>query len=176
MQSPVPSRNKEFDAFVCYKFDESHNFVTNILKPQLEDEFKLLDCYDFDPGLLIVENIENVIKKSNCAIVLLSQGFIDSSWCRQEFEYCCVESQDDPSFKILVILMQPLESLENLQDNKAVRIRNFVRKRTCLDKDENKLWMKIKSHLIFVKCKKEKGHCCTSQNNNNPPEIELLPV
>ena len=178
MQSPLPRRNKEFDAFVCYQFDESHNFVTNTLKPHLECQFKLLDCGEFTPGRRIAENIENAIKNSNCAIILLSQGFLDSAWCREEFEYCCIESQDDPAFQILVILMQSLESLNNLNDNKAVRIRNFVRNRTCLDKDEESLWMKISSHLISVKSKKEPRSCCLSQENENPTvgEIEMLQV
>ncbi len=178
MQSPIPSRNKVFDAFVCYHFDTSHNYVTDTLKPELEEQFKLLDSNEFTPGKMIAENIENAIKNNNCAIVLLSQGFVDSTWCRDEFEHCCIENQDDPAFQILVILMQPLESLENLQDNKAVRIRNFIRNRTCLDKDEKKLWIKIKSHLTFVKSKKERKHCCLTQENEdlNPEQIEMLPV
>ncbi len=178
MQSPSPSRNREYDAFVCYHFDTNHPFVTETLKPQLEDKFKLLDYNNFKLGTLITENIEEAVKKSNSTIILLSQGFLDSSWCRYEFEYCCIESQNDPAFQILVILMQPLESLDNLHVYGAARIRNFIVNRSCLDVNDKKMWTKIGSHLTGAKSAKERRPCCLGQENDDQPpeETEMLPV
>ncbi len=118
-----PQRNEDFDAFVCYQFDASHDYVTNILKPHLEGQFKLLDFNDFDPGTRIVNNMENAIKRSNTAIIILSDKFVDSAVCRQEFDFCFMEIYNDPAFKLLVILTQPVQDYRNLDEPTSATIR-----------------------------------------------------
>ena len=54
---------------------------------------------DFEPGRKIEENIEEAIKSSNNAIILMSAGFTTSKWCADEFSHCYIEHVDDPSFK-----------------------------------------------------------------------------
>ena len=89
---PLHKRNKENDAFVSYFSDgPDHIFVQQILQPKLEEEsdppFKLtLHIRDFRADMLIYVNILNAIKNSNCAIILISQEYIDSPWCREEFQ------------------------------------------------------------------------------------------
>ena len=88
---PVKKRNREFDAFVSYTYQASIDFVKNTVQPKLEVEpnppFKLLfHTRDFNAATLIIQNILDGIKKSNCAIVLMSQEYIDASWCREEFQ------------------------------------------------------------------------------------------
>ena len=43
---------------------------------------------DFIPSYTIKWNIWNAIKNSNSAIIVMSQDFVDSMWCRDEFEGC----------------------------------------------------------------------------------------
>ncbi len=72
-----PRRKREYDAFVCYQFDASHGYVFNTLKPKLEPQFKLfIHSIDFEPGSQIIDNITNAIRKSNTAIIILSQEFL----------------------------------------------------------------------------------------------------
>ncbi len=58
----------------------------------------------------------NAIKNSNAAIILLSQDYIDSRWCRDEFEWCAEEKKKDQAFMLYVILMEPERELERLSD------------------------------------------------------------
>ena len=89
---PLQKRNKENDAFVSYFSDgPDHIFVQQILQPKLEVEsnppFKLtLHIRDFRADMLIYVNIIKAIRNSNSAIILMSQEYIDSSWCREEFQ------------------------------------------------------------------------------------------
>ena len=81
--SPV-KRNREFDAFVLYHFDSDDTFVVETLLPELEEnrDFRLcMHSRDFTPGRDIKDNIEEAIEASNSAIIVLSQGFVDSMWC-----------------------------------------------------------------------------------------------
>ncbi len=146
----LPTRQRENDAFVCYDFDTDHAFVTETLLPNLEPQFKLfVHSRDFTPGIEILANIQEAIQKSNCAIILLSQAFINSDWCRHEFRYCSMESVSDPAYRLLVILMQPADQLNNL--NRSCSIEDFIKSRTYLEKDDPDLWEKISRHLTRVK-------------------------
>ncbi len=117
-------RNKEADAFVSYYSEDSHpdqNFVKKVLCPKLEleqeDPFKLIiHERDFRAGTNIVTNIMNAIQNSNSAIILLSQDYVNSRWCRDEFEWCVEESKKDPAYELYVILMDPERKLTGLSD------------------------------------------------------------
>ena len=41
---------------------------------------------------------------------------MDSIWCKEEFADCYIESMKDPAFRLFVILMEPVENLENLSE------------------------------------------------------------
>ena len=90
-------RNREYDSFLCYNFDEDWNFVCNSILPELEENYDpplelLIHDRDFIPGQEITINICNAIENSNSAIIVMSQGFIDSPRCREEFTKCVAES------------------------------------------------------------------------------------
>ena len=90
-EKPIQKRNREFDVFVSYTYTGSIDFVKNVVHPKLELEpnppFKIF-CHtrDFHAATLIYQNILDGVKKSNCGIVLMTQEYIDSSWCREEFQ------------------------------------------------------------------------------------------
>ncbi len=120
----LPKRNKENDAFVSYYSEDScpeQTFVRKVLSPKLEleqeDPFKLIiHERDFRAGTNIVTNIMNAIHNSNSAIILLSQDYVNSRWCRDEFEWCVEERKKDHAFERYVILMEPDRELEGLSD------------------------------------------------------------
>ena len=84
-RKPESTRNSFFDAFVLYHFDSDDDFVVNSLLPELEEarDFKLcVHSRNFTPGRDIIDNIEQ-IEGSNSAIIVMSQGFVDSMWCKE---------------------------------------------------------------------------------------------
>ena len=114
---PSLKRNREFDAFVLYHFDTDDDFVLNVLLPELEEnrDFKIcIHSRNFTPGRDIKDNICEAIEGSNSAIIVMSQGFVDSMWCKEEFTHCYIENMKDTAFNLFVIMMQPADTLVNI--------------------------------------------------------------
>ena len=88
----------------------------------------------------IKENIIEAIRNSNSAIIVLSQGFVDSIWCKEEFADCYIENMKDPAFRLFVILMEPVENLENVSQY----MKSFVNRKTFLMRDDPQLFQKKK--------------------------------
>ena len=139
---PLLKRNRTFDAFVVYHFDTDSDFVVDSLIPELKEARQLklhIHSQDFQPGRNIEENIEEAIKSSNNAIVLVSTGFINSRWCMNEFSHCYIEHVEDPSFKLLVIMMEPGVNLTDLPPN----MKKLVTEQTYLELTDPELFTKL---------------------------------
>ena len=92
-------------------------------------------------------NIRNAIKNSNSAITVMSQEYVDSLWCKEEFEQCYMEHMKDPAFKLFVIMMQPVEELNGTCEY----MKSFFESKTYLDRDDPNLYRKIRDYLSCVK-------------------------
>ncbi|XP_049863560.1 toll-like receptor 2 type-2 [Schistocerca gregaria] len=88
-----PSSYK-YDAFVCYS-SADRAWVVGQLLPKLEhagdspDDPALRLCLherDFPLGSFIADNIVSSMKDSRSTVIVLSQAFVDSQWCRWELE------------------------------------------------------------------------------------------
>ena len=100
---PLLKRNRQYDAFVIYHFDSDDGFVVNNILPELEEIRKFRLCIasrNFSLGCDIKDNIEKSINNSNSAIIIMSQGFVDSMWCREEFVDCYIENMKDAAFNL----------------------------------------------------------------------------
>ena len=122
VRNVVPRRRREFDAYVCYDFDENNDYAMGTLLPEFEGiqdpPFKLcIHVRDFDPGFRIFDNIQNAIVSSNAAILVMSQAFVNSIWCKEEFERCYIENMNDPAFQLFVVMMQPADTLQKLSES-----------------------------------------------------------
>ena len=150
------TRRRKFDAYVCYDFDQNNDFVMDTILPAFEDNenppFKLcIHSRDFDPGVTIFENIQKAISQSNSAIIIMSQEFVDSSWCKKEFEQCFMENMNDPAFKLFLIMMQPADTLEGLSEYMA----SFIAQKTYLERHDPDLIGKLSQYLTWIKQPKE---------------------
>ena len=145
------TRNKEYDAFVCYDIadaDYAHNTIIDEFEVNRNPPFKLcIHKRDFKPAYTIKYNIWNAIKNSNSAIIVMSQSYVDSIWCRDEFEGCYVENLEDPAFGIFVITMKPVEDLENTDEY----MKSFFASRTYLEKNDPNVFDRIAQYLYSVK-------------------------
>jgi hypothetical protein len=77
--------------FVCYHSDTSRTFAKTI-QSSLMAAFgnELVICNhedDFIPGCSILQNITTTIRESIKVVLILSEAFINSSWCSFEAEY-----------------------------------------------------------------------------------------
>ncbi len=145
------SRNRPYDAFVSYESGaRDEQFVRKEICPKLDSEhggnFRLLiHQRDFKAGVLILDSIQNAVRDSNCAIILLSQTYIRSQWCKQEFEECMEECRKDSNYRLLVILMQPVEILQ--KEKLTSYMKAFLRSKTYLERKDSKLWDKLEELL-----------------------------
>ena len=147
--SPV-KRNREFDAFVLFHFDSDDTFVVETLLPELEENRNFRLCIhsrDFTPGRDIKDNIEEAIEGSNSAIIIMSQGFVDSMWGKEEFTHCTIENMKDESFNLFVIMLQPADTLANISPN----MKTFFANKTYLDVNDPELLLKLAKYMEDVK-------------------------
>ena len=151
INNKASTRNRQYDAFVCYCYEgQDPDFAEKIISQELEEEHNLKLCVhrrDFKAGWDIKWNIMNAIRNSNSAIIIMSQDYLNSLWCLEEFEDCYMENMKDPAFKLFVILMQPADTLDITNEY----IQSFFSKKTYLERDDPKLFKKIAEYLIQVK-------------------------
>ena len=162
-------RNRTFDAYVLYHFDSDNDFVINCLLPELEElrEFKIcIHSRDFTPGRDIKDNIEEAIEGSNSAIIVMSQGFVDSIWCKEEFTHCYIENMKDPAFNLFVIMMQPADTLVKISHY----MKTFFANKTYLDVNDPELYTKLGKHLEIARQVKNND----VDNDSNRTSIEIV--
>ena len=144
-------RQKKYDAFVCYCYEGGDSdFAENTIRIHLEENRELKLCIhrrDFLAAWDIKWNIMNAIRNSNSAIIVMSQDYVNSLWCVEEFEDCYMEHMKDPAFKLFVIMMQPAETMKITNEY----INCFLAKSTYLEREDPKLFKKISDYLIWVK-------------------------
>ena len=159
-------RKRQYDAFVSYSYDgNDRQFVEDTIRKELEENMNppLKLCIhrrDFLAACDIKWNIMNAIRNSNSAIIVMSQNYVNSLWCLEEFEDCYMENMKDPAFKLFVILLQPAKCL----DVKNEYIICFLGRKTYLEKGDPDLFKKISKYLTWVK-KPKKG---SGPEDNDP--------
>ena len=147
------TRSRPYDAFVSFHHSGPHrDFVFDRILSELEEihdpPFRLyIHDRDFDLAEDIMWNIETAIRLSNSAIIVMSQGYVDSKWCRVEFRECFLESAADSAFRIFVILMQPIESLAN----QSIYMKKFFGQTTCASHSDTRLFIKLGKGLKEIK-------------------------
>ena len=170
------TRKKEYDAFVCYEYNEvDQDFAENALRMELEENFdppfKLcLHRRDFKAAWDIMWNIRNAIKNSNSAIIIMSQNYVDSLWCKEEFEQCYMEHMKDPAFKLFVILMQPVEELKETSEY----MKSFFTTKTYLKTNDPKIFKRITDYLLWVKKQKGVGKNHLEEEHDEQEVKELI--
>ena len=163
------TRIRKYDAFVCYDYgDDDRIFAEETLRMKFEENhnppLKLcLHRRDFQAAWDIMWNIRNSITNSNSVIIIMSQAYVNSLWCREEFEQCYMENMKDPAFKLFVIMMQP----ENELVNTSEYMESFFRRKTYLEQDDPKLITKIADYLTRVKQPKENKRNVVHNNHEN---------
>ncbi|CAK1587313.1 unnamed protein product [Parnassius mnemosyne] len=112
----IPSKGYRFDAFVSY-CNEDREFVAEMIN-QLEatPPYLKLCIYerDFEIGSFISESILNSINESKYIILIISNNFAKSQWCRWETqlaEYHRLFLEDGTAYDPLVLIK--IDNVEN---------------------------------------------------------------
>ncbi|KAL3869220.1 hypothetical protein ACJMK2_041929 [Sinanodonta woodiana] len=150
----VPIDGKEYDAFVSYKSSPAdEKFVLNHLYPILEEELNFKLCIhqrDFPPGETIANNIVHAIENSRRTILVLSPAYVESEWCRMEYQKAQHEMLK-LKHKIIPIMLENITGIRNMDKN----LRSILNSVTYVEwpgedsdsKKYDKFWKKIRLSL-----------------------------
>ncbi|XP_056104043.1 toll-like receptor 4b, duplicate b [Rhinichthys klamathensis goyatoka] len=122
-----------YDAFVIFSsYDEV--WVMNELMENLENGVPpihlCLHMRDFQAGKSIASNIiDEGIMGSRKVIVVVSQHFIDSAWCRFEFELAQSRFMMERNANIIIVI---LEDVEETKTKKVFGLHKHLKKNTYL--------------------------------------------
>ncbi|XP_076329299.1 uncharacterized protein LOC143235231 [Tachypleus tridentatus] len=135
--------DKVFDAFICYNsLDES--LVLNNIVPGLEEQepFYNLCIHErnFLAGSYIADNIVQAVKASRRIIVVLSENFVKSEWCRMEFKTAHLQVLEDRMHRLLVILVGDLPDEEDMDPEMNMYLKTVV----YLKWGDKKFWNKLR--------------------------------
>ncbi|XP_015919925.1 toll-like receptor Tollo [Parasteatoda tepidariorum] len=152
--------DKLFDAFVSYsKKDEA--FVTQILAPELEcgmPNYRLCLHYRDLPvsGYIMSEAIMEAMESSRRTILILSENFLKSEWCRFEFKSAHREVLSACQHRLLVIELGKVDPQELDPD-----IRLWLRQCPVVRWGEKQFWDRLKYAMPDVRHRK------TERNRND---------
>ncbi|XP_067241936.1 toll-like receptor 4b, duplicate b isoform X2 [Chanodichthys erythropterus] len=143
-----------YDAFVIFSsYDEV--WVMNELMENLENGVPpihlCLHMRDFQAGKSIASNIiDEGIMGSRKVIVVVSQHFIDSAWCRFEFELAQSRFMMERNANIIIII---LEDVEERKTKKVFGLHKHLKKNTYLKWSRDPLsnmrfWIRLRRAII----------------------------
>lgn len=143
--------NKQFDAFVSYSsLDES--FVLFKLVPTLESGEKpyylCLHSRNFVPGSYIQDNIINAVKASKRTILVLSENFLSSEWCRLEFKSAHHQVLEERLNRLIVIVLGDLPAGDDIDPELLL----YLKTTTYLRWGEKNFWNKLRYAMPKTPC------------------------
>lgn len=141
-------REKMFDAFISYS-SKDETWVAEELAPMLErgdPSYKLCLHYrDFPVGGYVADNIIQAVESSRRTIMVLSENFIKSEWCRFEFKSAHHQVLRDRRRRLIVILLGDVPQKDLDPD-----IRLYLKTNTYLHWGDKLFWQKLRFALPDV--------------------------
>ncbi|XP_046424090.1 toll-like receptor Tollo [Neodiprion pinetum] len=141
-------RDKLFDAFVSYS-SKDEDFVAHELAPVLErgnPAYKLCLHYrDFPVGNFIADTIVQAVESSRRTIMVLSENFIKSEWCRFEFKSAHHQVLRDRRRRLILVLVGDVPQRDLDPD-----IRLYLKTNTYLQWGDKLFWEKLRFALPDV--------------------------
>lgn len=141
-------RDKLFDAFVSYS-SKDEAWVAEELAPMLEHgdpSYKLCLHYrDFPVNALIADTIVQAVESSRRTIMVLSENFIKSEWCRFEFKSAHHQVLRDRRKRLIVVLLGEVPHKDLDPD-----IRLYLKTNTYLQWGDKLFWEKLRFALPDV--------------------------
>jgi len=138
----MDERDKLFDAFVSYSAKDAA-FVLEELAPILENgdpSYKLCLHYrEFPAGGYISDTIMQAVDSSKRTIMVLSENFIKSEWCRFEFKSAHHQVLRDKKKRLIVILLGEVPNKDLDPD-----IRLYLKTNSYLQWGDKHFWDKLK--------------------------------
>ncbi|GAB6024503.1 defense response [Chamberlinius hualienensis] len=137
----VDNTEKLFDVFISYScLDE--DFLVNTLLPGLENIEKpynlCLHHRNFAPGAYIINSIMEAVEQSAVTLILLSNNFLQSEWCRFEFKMAHIQMLKDKCKRVIVIIVD-----DDIPNDLDPEMKLYMKTKTYLHFNDKLFWKKI---------------------------------
>ncbi|KAK0089180.1 hypothetical protein PV325_008626 [Microctonus aethiopoides] len=157
-------RDKLFDAFISYS-SKDEAFVVEELAPVLEmgnPSYKLCLHYrDFPVGSFIADTIVQAVESSRRTIMVLSENFIKSEWCRFDFKSAHHQVLRDRRRRLILVLVGDVPQRDLDPD-----IRLYLKTNTYLQWGDKLFWEKLRFALPDVPNNQR-----TNNQRRQPPPV-----
>ena len=136
-----------YDAFVAHNSNDA-SWVVRHLLPRLETEGRYRLCLhqrDWPIGREISENIVESIEASRKVIVVLSNNFAQSQWCRMELEMANHRRLSNWRNSLVLVLLETISP-----ENQTATLRNLLTTHTYLEwkeRAQEKFWRALRKAL-----------------------------
>ncbi|XP_028035664.1 toll-like receptor 4 [Bombyx mandarina] len=147
----VETKDYKYDAFISYS-SEDRDFVVHMINNlELEPPFLKLCVYerDFDIGSFISEAVLKSVNESKYVILVISNGFAKSQWCRWETqlaEYHRIFLEDGTSYDPLVLVR-----ISDVQNKYLTTTLKYLLKtkiyHTWDENNQDEFWKKLRNVL-----------------------------
>lgn len=142
-------RDRLFDAYVSYSVKDEA-FVSQMLAPGLEQSeprYRLCLHYrDFNVSAYVADTIVEAVESSRRTIVVLSNNFLHSEWCRFEFKSALHEVLKDRRRRLIIVLLGELPQRDLDPD-----LRLYLKTNTCIEWGDRLFWQKLRFAMPDVK-------------------------
>lgn len=153
-------RDKPFDAFISFScMDEP--FVMEQVLPALDDYRICVYHRDAD----CPDSIVHAIDTSRRTVLVLSQNFIKTEWCRFEFKSAHHQVLRDRRKRLIIILLGEI-SFKNLDPE----LQLYLKTNTCLEWGQKFFWEHLRFALPDVR-RREEGDRRRVVNNINSQHV-----
>ncbi|CAH1794124.1 unnamed protein product [Owenia fusiformis] len=175
-RNQLPAVDYDFDGFISYSSLDK-NWVLNNIYGKLAAQYGYNICLDdrnFRPGPYISDIIVESISKSNKIILIISQNFLRSGWCKFEMNLARGELSTRGRDCLILILKEPVELLP--PELISLTLRSLLETRVYLqwsEENDRKLlfWRKMRNSLGDPRFKGEEDTPYLYQNNDGDDEM-----
>ncbi|CAH1790678.1 unnamed protein product, partial [Owenia fusiformis] len=143
-----------YHGFVSYSSLDDVSIIEQI-HFKMEREFGLnlaIHQRDFIPGDFVMDNIIHFVEASHKVIIILSNNYLASNWCKFEFELSKNKRLDATYDTMVMILLHDIDDLN--KDQISPSLKSYLGQKTYLrwPKDSSQkpaFWLRLKEALDF---------------------------
>lgn len=174
----ITNEDKTYDAFIAYsEADGDWVFDTLLHRLEMTTEnngpgFKLcIHHRDFPVGGCIADNIVDKVKESHHTVLILSNNFLLSHWCKYEFKTALTQSLMEKKRHLIIIIKEELDKhLIDKDLNRCLKTFTYVKADDRLFWD--KLIFALSDHERIAR-KQQKNNANENNINQNDVNIQL---
>ncbi|XP_064487539.1 protein toll-like [Ornithodoros turicata] len=145
-------KDKVFDIFLSFSSKDSDWAYANLI-PRIESEGFSVCTYDrnFKGGFLLKDMIQEAVSCSRRTLLLLTQNFVESEWCRWEFRVAHHNALRERINRLIVVVT------EDIPDDVDEELLVYMKATCYLRWRERNFWNKLMYSLPRKSCNAEPG-------------------